>query len=170
VNDRPQGPPAPLLVFAQRPDARVELDAWDAHAARFLSIRIGLAEPLQTSPDAAGQGHESVRFVVAPAGIPPGIRRASARPRDDDDLVRARASEAAQARGGASAAGLATLAARCPMVWLVDRDAPDDALAWALAVVLSSVLLGPILDEDSGRLFGARGGRAILDALRGPVK
>jgi len=149
----------PLLVFAQRPDASVDIDAWNAHGARFFGVRVGLAE----APGDPAPRHAAVRFVVAPAGIAPGIREATARPRLDDDLARARAAEAAHP---AASAGLASLAARCPTLWLVTRhEDGDDPLAWALAIVISSTLLGPILDDERGRLVGAKTARAIVEAL-----
>jgi hypothetical protein len=168
-------PPPPLLVFAQKADARVDIDAWNAHGERFFGVRLGLAEDVRPAPrgpasapaqppgSAALPAHASVRLVVAPRGLAPGIRRASARPRIDDDLARA---DAAERRGAAGAGGLALLAARCPTVWLVERESEGDAISWALAVVLSSVLLGPIHDAVADRLVGAKTARAILDSLR----
>jgi hypothetical protein len=153
-------PAVPLLVFAQRPDARVEVDAWNAHGERFFAMRIGLADPPETAPGPPPRSVDSIRFVVAPRDAPAGIRRASARPTRDGDLAQARAAEA-----HTGSAGLAHLATRCPTVWLIERADERDALAWGLAVVLSSVLLGPILD-GTGRLVGAKTGRAILDSLR----
>lgn len=155
--------PAPLLVFAQRPDARLEVDAWNTHGERFFGTRIGLADNLRPPPGAplaARATLDAVRFVVAPRGAVAGIRQASARPAGDDDRLQARAVEAHS--GGA---GLALLAARCPTVWLIERPSEDDLLAWALAVVLSSACLGPILDGTT-RLVGAKTGRAIVDSLR----
>jgi hypothetical protein len=153
-------PVVPLLVFAQRPDARIDVDAWNAHGERFFAMRIGLADAPETTPGVPSLHADSVRFVVAPRGAPAGIRHASARPTRDDDLAQARAAEAKT-----GSAGLAHLATRCSTVWLIERTDERDALAWGLAVVLSSVLLGPILD-NTGRLVGAKTGRAILDSLR----
>jgi hypothetical protein len=159
----PSPSPVPLLVFAQRPDARLEVDAWNAHGERFFETRIGLADDLRTVPGAplvSPATLDAVRFVVAPRRAVAGIRQASARPASDDDRRQARAVEVHS--GGA---GLALLAARCPTVWLVERPREDDLLAWALAVVLSSACLGPILDGTT-RLVGAKTGRAIVDTLR----
>jgi hypothetical protein len=104
-----------------------------------------------------------VRFVIAPADALPGIRAASRRARDAIDLVEA---ERAEARVGSS--GLALLARRCPVVWTVEREEPEDALALLLAAILASLLLGPIFDRDAQALFGVKTARERLEALRRP--
>jgi hypothetical protein len=146
----------PLAVFAQRRDARVEIDAWSAHAERFFATRLGLAEVKRYAPEGA-PATDTARFVVAPTGGEAGVRSASARPRTIEDLLLA---EAADARVGPT--GLALLARRCDIVWTVEREAPDDLLALRLAVILASVLLGPVFDRDAGTLFGAKTGRVML--------
>jgi hypothetical protein len=153
-----------LLVFAQRRDARVEIEAWSAHAERFFATRIGLAEPKRYPADDEAPVNDTARFVVAPVGSDAsqaGIRAASARPRNAEDLSLA---EVADARAGGT--GLALLARRCDMVWTIDRDGPDDLLSLRLAVILASVLLGPVLDLGSGALFGAKTGRGMLGPTR----
>jgi hypothetical protein len=50
-------------------------------------------------------------------------------------------------------------------VWLVSRKGDRDPLALRLASILASVLLGPILDVQSGELFGVKTARAKLDAM-----
>jgi hypothetical protein len=158
--------PVDLLVFAQRRDARVDIDEWNAHAERFFATRLGLAEPKRYRPDAPAPVNDAARFVVAPVGSgasEAGVRAASARPRTAEDLALA---EAADARAGGT--GLALLARRCGMVWTIDRDSPGDLLALRLAVILASVLLGPILDRRSGALFGAATGRGMLAAALTP--
>jgi hypothetical protein len=142
---------ASLLVFAQRAQARLEVEAWNQHGERFFGTRIGLAEAL----DLGG------RIVIAPEGCEPGIRAALGRGRTDDDLVRA---DLAEARAGGG--GLALLARRCPAVWLIERQTPTDMLALRLAAVMASVLLGPILDPASGELFGVKTARMKLDGGR----
>jgi hypothetical protein len=140
-----------LLVFAQSADVNIDVDAWNAHAVRFFAARIGLAADRGATPTAA--------LVVAPDGETPGIRRVSARPRDADDLALAQAADP-------GTTGLALLARRCKGVWLVERDRDPDTLALLLAVVLASVMLGPILDVRGPELFGVKTGRAKLEAIR----
>jgi hypothetical protein len=168
VTDRaPQDPPpsgldlaARYLVFAQRTDARVDVDAWGAHAARFFATRLGLAEATPSLAGSPSPRTARARVVVAPmAGTreDAGIREAEGRPTGDDDLALAD-------RGDPGGSGLALLARRCGTVWLVTREGADDALALRLAAILSSVLLGPILDP-SGGLIGAKTARARLEAM-----
>jgi hypothetical protein len=140
-----------LLVFAQQRDARVAIDAWNAHAVRFFATRIGLAEDRADASEPLG-------FVVAPDGAAPGIRSVVARARAPEDLARAQALD--------PGTGLALVARRCPTVWVVARESPSDALALRLAAILASVLLGPILDSEAGaqgELFGVKTARAKLD-------
>lgn len=136
-----------LLVFAQTADADIDIDGWNAHAMRFFDCRIGLAESSPSSRTA---------MVVAPDGEAPGIRHLLARPPDAEDL---RIAEAADP----GASGLALLARRCRGVWIVERKGDDDRLALRLAIVLASVLLGPILDARGPHLFGVKTGRAKLE-------
>lgn len=149
-----------FVVFAQREDASVDIDAWNAHAMRFFATRIGLTtDPPRAAAGAASPLALEVTFVVAPQGEPPGMRSAFARPREPGDYALA---EAADARAGDT--GLALLARRCGMVWLVVRAGEPDPLALRLAAILASVLLGPILDESAGELFGVKTARAKLDS------
>jgi hypothetical protein len=136
-----------LLVFSQAAGADIDVDAWNAQAVRFFDCRIGLAE---SSPS------PSVALVVAPNGEAPGIRRLRARPRDAEDL---RTAEAADP----GASGLALLAKRCHLVWMVERDDDDDRLALRLAIILASLFLGPVLDTRGPHLFGVKTGRAKLE-------
>jgi hypothetical protein len=151
-----------LLVFAQRADARIDIDAWNAHAERFFHTRIGLTEDKVYPPGVALPRSDTAHFVVAPDGAPPGVRAVAGRPREADDLA-----VAAEIEARAGAAGLALLARRCDTVWLVSRDGNADALALRLAAILASVLLGPILDCSAPELFGVKTARAKLDRMLG---
>jgi hypothetical protein len=151
-----------LLVFAQRTDARVEIEAWSLQAERFFSTRLGLAEDKRYAPGEAAPQTDGARIVVAPAGEPPAIRSAHGRPRNADDLAMAMA---ADERVGPGGTGLGLVARRCQTVWLVSREFDADPIALRLAAILASVLLGPILDVRGPELFGVKTARAKLDAL-----
>lgn len=157
-------PPTPgvLIVFGQRPDARIDIDAWCAHAERFFATRLGLTEEKRYRPGEDAPRADHARFVIAPAGGEPGIRAASAGPREDADL--ALAAEAEARTGG----GLALLARRCPTVWRVTQEAEDDPLALRLAAILASILLGPIVDPRLPEIFGVKTARAKLET--GPAR
>ncbi len=153
---------ATYLVFSQRADARIDIDAWSAHAERFFATRLGLTADKRYAPGQAPPRIDEASFVVAPHGESPGIRLASARPRHDRDLALA---ATADERAGPGGTGLALLARRCETVWIVSRVIDPDPLALRLAAILASVLLGPILDARVPELFGAKTARAKLEAL-----
>jgi hypothetical protein len=176
-------PEASFAVFAQSRDASVDIAAWNRHAERFFATRVGLTEERRgpaTTLDVVG-------FVIAPTEGRPAIRRAFARPAQEADYARAEAAEAGA--GG----GLARLARRCGMVWLVEREDEEaeaatepttepateharqpaarppieglgDRSALLLAAILASILLGPILDGRARELFGVKTARAKLEA------
>jgi hypothetical protein len=140
------------VVFSLSPEARVDVPAWDAHALRFFATRLQLAG----DADAA----EIAIAITAPRTTAPDERRIAWRARRHEDLV---AAEEAEVRAGGG--GLASLARRCPTVWLVERAGDDDALALRLAAILASVHLGPVLDVRGPELFGVKTARAKLERL-----
>lgn len=152
---------AAYMVFAQRPDARVEIEAWSAHAERFFATRLGLTAEKRYAPGEVPRT-DAARFVIAPDAQAPGIREASARPSNESDFARA---TIVDERVGPGGTGLALLARRCPTVWIVERAVDPDPLALRLAAILASILLGPILDTRVPELFGAKTARAKLEAL-----
>jgi hypothetical protein len=137
------------LVFSSSADARLDVAHWDAQAERFFATRLDLVGQ-------AGQGEARI-FVTPPRDEAGGERLLSARPRDPEDLALA---EEAEVRAGGG--GLVLLARRCQTVWLVGRETGDDRIALRLAMVLASVVLGPILDRRGPELFGVKTARAKL--------
>jgi hypothetical protein len=69
------------------------------------------------------------------------------------------------------AAGMASLARRCPSVWEVsgtdDRPWERDAALLNLCAILASVALGPVLPSDASTLFGVRGAMERVEAVLG---
>jgi hypothetical protein len=137
------------LVFSSSADVRLDVAHWNAQAERFFATHLDLVGQ-------AGQGEARI-FVTPPRGEAGGERVLSARPRHAEDLALA---EEAEVRAGGG--GLVLLARRCHTVWLVGRDAEDDRIALRLAMVLASVVLGPILDARGPELFGVKTARAKL--------
>jgi len=137
------------LVFSSAPEPRFDVAAWDGQAQRFFSTRLARVGP---------EGDGEARIRVTPPQEPAGERLLSARPRDAADLALAEEAEV-RANGG----GLVLLARRCHTVWLVVREGEDDRLALRLAMVLASVVLGPILDARGPELFGVKTARAKLE-------
>ena len=64
------------------------------------------------------------------------------------------------------AAGMATLAERCPTIWEVEPVADDSQLARLnLCGILAAVALGPVLPDDGATLYGVRGAMERVDRL-----
>jgi len=70
----------------------------------------------------------------------------------------------AEQRG--QAAGMATLAERCPTIWEVEPVGDDSELARLnLCGILAAVALGPVLPDDGSTLYGVRGAMERVDRL-----
>jgi hypothetical protein len=82
-------------------------------------------------------------------------------PIEDAPLVLAAADEAVRAIGGA---GMDALVARARRVWQV--RAIDGVEPLVVSAVLASALLAPIVPPEGGSIFGVRGARERLEALR----
>jgi len=148
-----------LRVFAQVPDATIDIVGWDRHAARFFDASVRLSRPKRyglVAPRVDG-----AHLMVQRRDKPPRLQTVLLRPRTEQDLAAAHAAE-----GGG---GLALLAKRCQMVVLVPLPRNgDEAGPLFLAALLASVLLGPVLSKDGKELFGARTARERLLALAVP--
>lgn len=147
--------PAVYLVFAQRKDARLDVDAWNAHAERFFATKLGA-----TTPRSSGDGHGALADeadIVVLHGRPPGeVRRVTSRAVTASDVELADRAEALHP------GGLALLARRCPHVYEITRAGADDRIALRLAAILASVVLGPIVDSTPD-IFGVKTARARLE-------
>ncbi len=146
-----------LIVFAQRNDARVELESWRSQAERFFKTTLGLTATktyAQAFPET-----DLARVVIAPSKVPGGTRTAFSRRAGESDWVRAEAAERASLMGG-----MGLLARRCGQLWIIERENDDDRTALLLAAILASVLLGPIVVGEE--IFGVRGARERLERDR----
>jgi hypothetical protein len=162
-------------VFAQRTNARVEWARWYWNA-RYFDVRLRLtakkkyrASGWAPQTDAAGV---VITLGSGMLGIPmASYRGPSATSGTATRLVYARralrpdynAAQAADRRTGFP--GFDFLANECEYVWLVVCEADPDPHALALAGVLSSVMLGPIIAPDGKQIFGVNGARERLEAL-----
>ncbi len=151
---------AVYLVFAQRRDARLDVDAWNAHAERFFATKLGATTPRPSPADPADDALRALADeadIVVLHGEPPGeVRRVTSRAVTPADLELADRAEALHP------GGLALLARRCPHVYEVTRAEADDRVALRLAAILASVVLGPIVDA-SPNIFGVKTARAMLE-------
>jgi hypothetical protein len=139
----------PYVVFSSSDDPRLDVSNWNTQAERFFASHLDHLG--RTGPG------EARIFITPPRDEPGGERVLSTRPRSDADMALA---EEAERRAGGG--GLVLLARRCRTVWLVRRDEEEDRLALRLAMILASVMLGPVLDARGPELFGVKTARAKL--------
>jgi hypothetical protein len=123
-------PKTSYVVFAQREDALLDVAALNAHATRFFDAKVALTNG----------------SVVLSTSALSGTRRVFTRRKIDSDLTLEE-----------TGSGLVLLARRCAMVWLVIPENEDDPVALAIATILASHLLGPILAR--GELMGVKTAR-----------
>jgi hypothetical protein len=154
----PPDPTAAYMVFAQRPDAGLDIVPVAHHAERFFGAELALTVP-KRSP--FGPPRVDAALVrLAPSNVPGGTRLCYGRPSTESDLDRA---HRAEMRVGYT--GLFDLARRCPTVWLIVTEADADPTALLLAAIFASVMLGPIVSPDGTALFGVRTARQKLEEM-----
>jgi hypothetical protein len=153
-----------FLVFAQRPDAALDVSALKAQASRFFATRIGLTVDKDYGPYTPDT--DAARIVVASDdGTASGTRLVFGRPVQPSDLVAAEEAERVQ-----NTSGMALLAQRCPTAWLVLREADDDRVSLTIAAIFASLFLGPILSPNGDELFGVRTARMKLEGRARPYR
>lgn len=139
-------------VFSQQPDLVAALPKLLAHARRFFAAELNvLSASAGDRPDLAVA---EVALELESARYPGrGRFRVESRAATSDDQFAAEAAEAAGKAGG-----MALLAARCPVVWLVHPEgAVTGSAELQLSALLASVALGPVLPADESTLYGVRG-------------
>ena len=141
-----------LLVFSQAEAGTIDLNRLVQHGARFFhaNVDVQCEDPLELLVSSA-RFNLSERFTV------------TSRKTEPADLEAARTAEAQ-----GQAAGMASLAARCPYIWSI-QAVPTRPTAKAspaevcLAGILASVGLGPVLPPDHETLYGVRGAIARVE-------
>ena len=139
-------------VFSQQPDLVAALPKLLQHARRFFAAEVNVlsasaAERPNLDEAVVVLELESARYAGA------GTFRIESRAATADDRL---AAEAAEARG--KAGGMALLAARCPVLWLVTPEGtPSGSAELQLSALLASVALGPVMPSDESTLYGVRG-------------
>ncbi|MDB4946571.1 MAG: hypothetical protein JWP97_6105 [Labilithrix sp.] len=149
-------------VFAQRPDAWLHGEHLKRQAAQFFGVKLGFTVDKHLEGEAPLV--DAARVVISGEGAA-GTRLCIGRPATAADVAEA---ESAERRMGTY--GLALLAGRCRMIWLVETESPDDRAALVLAAVLASVLLGPILGPGGDELLGVRSARLKLEGRASPYR
>lgn len=153
------------LVFAQRPDACLDMAAIKHQAARFFATKVGLSVEKKYRHDAPMT--DAARLVVASDdGLAAGTRLCFGHAADMNDLAIVEEAERTQ-----GSTGMALLAERCPTVWLIEtQGGEEDRVALLLAAILASVLLGPIVPPRGDRVFGVRTARLELEKKTAPYR
>lgn len=151
-------------VFAQRADADLGLEVLRSQASRFFAARLGLTVD-KTYGDVAPSIDVARVVLRTDDGTATGTRLCFGRPATAEDHAAADRAERAQGSNG-----MAQLARRCAMVWLVAREADDDRGALTLAAIFASVMLGPILSPAGDELFGVRTARMKLEGRAKPYR
>jgi hypothetical protein len=151
-------------LLSPEPEARVDALRWAHQAERFFRARLSLVQdkryPAGSSPLAdallvdvgrlENQSLTRVTIVTVPLDRAP--------------QVLAAARLGVQAIGGA---GFDALLARARRLWQVQVDtdeAGDPAAPIALAALLASLFLAPVLPPGGGTIFGVKGARERLAA------
>jgi hypothetical protein len=150
-------------ILSPEADARVDAARWAHQAATFFRLHLEVltpkrypsgAVPLADLIDAtiARGEHDDdrarVRIVTVPIDRAPEARR--------------RGLDAAAAIGGA---GMDALVLRARRLWQIEDDAEHPHAPLAIAAVLASLLLGPIVPPSADAIFGVKGARERLDRL-----
>ncbi len=157
-------PACAFVVFAQRQDARLEIDALKQQAGRFFSVKIGITVDKQYADEPPIV--DAARMVIASDdGTSSGTRLCYARPVEESDI--SLAFEAERAMG---TYGLALLAQRCAIVWSVVPEVDDDKAALTIAAIFASLMLGPILSPGGREIYGVRGARLKLEGRPSPYR
>ena len=148
-------------ILSPEADARVDAARW-AHQAktffrlelevltpkRYPSGALPLADMLEVAIGGVDGDRARVRVVTVPIERAPEARR--------------RGLDAAAAIGGA---GMDALVLRAKRLWQVADDTAHPHAPLAIAAVLASLLLGPIVPPSADAIFGVKGARERLDRL-----
>jgi hypothetical protein len=142
-----------FLVFAQRDDARLDVDALSRHARRFFEADVALADAHPV---------DAARLTVSSKAGIAGTRTVYGRAAVAGDYELANTLE----RTSKNAGGLGLLARRCHRVWLVPcEDGTADHVALLVAAILAAVDLGPIVAPERDAIFGVKTARLKLETF-----
>jgi len=146
-------PSSPYLLFSQQPALEPDVFALVQQARTFFKAELSCFARHFGGNGTDSWGRLGVRLQfrddAQPVSFQLRVRWATA-----GDQAEA---EQAELRG--KAAGMATLARRCRVVWELDPAEHSERQLLLLCALLASVWLGPILPPDKSTLFGVRGAR-----------
>jgi len=147
-----------VRIYAQREQLSLDLPELLRAARNYFDATLDVQSRRDPTPD--GRDYVEVLLRCEKHGYE---GRLSIHTRWASEHDRADAREAEQ-RG--RAAGMSSLAERCPTIWDVEPIAHDSELARLnLCGILAAVALGPVLPDDGSTLYGVRGAMERVDRL-----
>ena len=147
-----------VRIFAQREQLTLDLPELLRATRNYFDATLSVLSRRDPAPD--GRDYVEVLLHSEKHGYE---GRLSIHSRWASEHDRADARDAEQ-RG--RAAGMASLAARCPTIWDVAPIGQESELARLnLCAILASVALGPVLPDDGSTLYGVRGAMERVDRL-----
>jgi hypothetical protein len=147
---------ARVRVFSQRDQLTLDLPELLRATQRFFDATLEVRSRAQSA-----SGDLVHVFLRCDKYGYEGTLTIQSRQTTSEDLFAARAAEQ---RG--HAAGMSTLAERCPTIWEVNSVGVDSELARLnLCGILASVALGPVLPDDGATIYGVRGAMERVEKL-----
>jgi hypothetical protein len=149
-------------LLSPDPAARIDLARWAHQARTFFGAKLELAQP-KRYPEGQTPSVDAVEVELV-RGATSTVTRVHVvtLPLEDVPDARVVAEEGARAIGGA---GFDALVDRARRVWQIADEVPeggDPNAPLALAAVVASVLLAPIVPPGGGTIFGVKGARTRL--------
>lgn len=147
-----------MRIFAQRNQLTLDLPELLRTVRTYFDVTLDVQARSEPSPD--GRDRVEVLLRSDEHGYE-GRLSIHTRWTSEHDLADARGAEQ-----HGRAAGMATLAARCPTLWEVEPIGEDSELARLnLCAILAAVALGPVLPDDGSTLYGVRGAMERVERL-----
>ncbi|MSP26050.1 MAG: hypothetical protein EXR75_13000 [Myxococcales bacterium] len=155
-------------VFAPEPDSNFDGPRWDHAARRFFGVSLTISPP-KSYPSGTAPLVDAATLAVTVLGAAAALAtvRVTTLPIERAPGLRIAAERAVAEMGGA---GFDVLLRRARRLWQIEcsATAPHAAkvAAVAVAAVLANVTLGPILPPEGRAMFGVKGARLRLEALK----
>jgi hypothetical protein len=152
-------------LLAPDPSSRIDIAAWGHKARTFFGAAVELCQP-KAYPNGAWPTADAVEVEIRRKKTTPLTKLLVITvPAEDAPEAIAAGEAGARAIGGA---GMDVLVGRAKRVWQVSSDVPeggDLAAPLALAALLASVLLSPIVPPGGGTIYGVKGARERLEVF-----
>jgi hypothetical protein len=149
-------------LLAPEPSSRMDIAVWAHKARTFFGASVELCQA-KAYPEGETPERDAAVVEIARGKAGPKTRLwVVTLPIEEVPEARAAGEAGARAIGGA---GMDLLVERARRAWQIKADVPeggDPGAPLALAALLSSVLLAPIVPPGGGTIFGVKGARERL--------